>query len=398
MKTDSSRASTPAAQVAAARERWIAAVLAALASVLVKLPQLRFAHREPDEVIYWQLAQRLWQDGVYSLRGTRVLPLLPAEMYDHALFHHPPLLPLLLGPWAASSSAPYPPGGSLWVVWLAHALGVAAVVALGLRIAQGPVGRASCALAAAALVFDPLGWFCARFLWIDALSFGCAAGALWAGIGVARPRRLLLAGVLAGLAGLAKLTGLVVLPFLLLAAWPSSNKPLRALLCVTTPAVLLVGAWTAYFWNVTGAPLPTWIAPSDAVLARDELMRRGFERSPWLYPWLAASVQPLLVWTLAAALASRRELGRGARALAACCVLGTAAIGATSLLGTTPVQLRQLAPVAPAFYALALVLLVQRREALWRWSFAACVLAAGLGAALSVHGRSIYEARALWQR
>lgn len=383
---------------ASIRERWLAAALAALASVLVKLPQLRFAHREPDEVIYWQLAQRLWQDGVYSLRGTRVLPLLPAEMYDHALFHHPPLLPLLLGPWAAGSSAPYPPGSALAVIWLAHALGVAAVLALGLRLAAGPIGRGACALAAAALVLDPLGWFCARFLWIDALSFSCAAMALATGIGSANPRRLALAGLFAGLAGLAKLTGLVVLPFLLWSAWTNSKRPLHALACAAAPAALLVGAWTAYFWSATGAPLPTWIAPSEAVLARDELMRRGFERSPWLYPWLALSVQPLLAWVLAAAVASRREFGREARVLCACCVLGTAAIGATSWLGTTPVQLRQLAPVAPAFYALAIVLLAQRRAALWRWSFAVCVLVAGLGAALSVHGRAIYEARALWER
>jgi len=397
MKPESPKSPMQVVDAIPARERWIAAALAALASVLVKLPQLRFAHREPDEVIYWQLAQRLWQHGTYSLRGTRVLPLLPAEMYDHALFHHPPLLPLLLGPWAASSSAPYPPGAALWVVWLAHALGVAAVVALGLRIARGPAGRAVCALAAAALVLDPLGWFCARFLWIDALSFGCAAAALWAGVGRTSPRWLLLAGLLAGLAGLAKLTGLAVLPFLVIAAWTSSKQPLRAALLVATPAVLLVGAWIAWFWSATGAPLPTWIAPSEAVLARDELMRRGFERSPWLYPWLALGVQPLLAWVLAAAIATRRELGREALVLLACCVLGAAAIGATSVLGTTPVQLRQLAPVAPAFYALALVLLVQRREALWRWSFAACVLAAGIGAALSVHGRAVYEARALWE-
>jgi len=379
--------------------RALAAGAAFVIALLAKLPQLGFTHKEPDEVIYWQLAQRLWQDGAYSLRGTRVLELLPASMYDHALFHHPPLFAALLGPWAANSAALLPPAGALWVTFLAHAIFAAAVAATGLRLAQRAGGTASVgvALAAgAAAALDPFGWFAARFLWIDAVSMACAAVAAWCALGRTGRGWFVGAGVACGLALLAKLTGGVVLLALVferLARRDGRAGRARDLAALVLPAALMAGAWLAVFAAHTGALLPTWIAPDDGVLARDALMRAGFERSPLAYAWLVVLVQPLVVWT-ALALWRRRDDAHLV-ALTVWYLGGGALIAATSLLGTTPVLTRQLAPVQAALYIAAIALFVRLDDARWRAAFGVCVAVAAAGAWRDVHGTSVYELRGL---
>ncbi len=70
--------------------------------IALKLPSLAFDHDEPDEVVYWTVAEQLREHGVYTLRGSEVLPRLSARIYDRPLFHHPPLYPLLLVPFVAA--------------------------------------------------------------------------------------------------------------------------------------------------------------------------------------------------------------------------------------------------------------------------------------------------------
>jgi hypothetical protein len=377
----------------------ISAALAFVLAILVKLPQLGLRHREPDEIIYWQLAQRLWQDGVYSLRGTLVLERLPAAMYDHGLFHHPPLFAVLLGPWAVGDAGPYPPSSAIWITWIAHGLFAAAAVHLALRTAATgaprPLGRAVCALAIAACVFDPFGWFASRFLWIDSVSMALAALAVAAAFGARTRGRMVLAGVLCGCVGLAKLTGLVVLLAVvaerLLRADGDRSRRQGDLAALVLPALVLVGAWLLVFWSSTGSLLPTWIAPAADVLARDALMAEGFGRSPATYLWLVPAVQPLLLWTAAALVFGSRLARERVGPLVLWFALGGVAIAATGWLGTTPVLTRQLAPIYPALYVLAIVALAERRTVAWRATFLLAVGVGGLNGALAVYGTSVYE-------
>lgn len=384
---------------------WLAPFVAFALALLVKLPQLGFGHREPDEVIYWQLAQRLWQDGVHSLRGTRVLELLPASMYDQPLFHHPPLFAALLGPWAANSAAPYPPDTTVWITWIAHAVFAAAATATGLRLAArsgARIGLVAGLLGATAAALDPFGWFASRFLWIDAVSMACAALAAWCALGRSGPRWFAAAGAFCALAALAKLTGGVVLAALAAERWfrrDAAPEPARRrartadLVALFVLPVVLVGGWLALFRAHTGAWLPTWIAPDADVLARDALMARGFSRSPLAYLWLVPLVQPLALWLLAAAWRERRD--DAVRALLAWLVLGGAAIAATSLLGTTPVLTRQFAPVYPALYIAAIALVARLDDVRWRAAFCVGVALAAAGAWRDVHAASVYELRGL---
>lgn len=384
----------------------LAAASAFVLALLVKWPQRTFTHREPDEVVYWQLAQRLWQDGVYSLRGTRMLELLPASMYDQPLFHHPPLFAVLLGPFAANSAELYPPAAALWIVWVLQAIGAAACVVVAARLCRERCTTFTLACAVLVLACEPFTWFAARFLWIDTLSFTCAALAAAFGLGQRSRARLALAGLFAAFAGLAKLTGLVILP-LLVVDLVRRAPPRGALAALLAPPLVLVGGWLALFAWHTGALLPTWIAPTQEILAQDALMREGFERSPLAYVWMAALEQPLLVWSAFAFALSERAARTRTAPFALWFVLAGAAIAATSLLGTTPVQTRQLAPLLVALYAVALVLLDERRTTasrtgvwrvlLWRATF---VLAAGVGIAnaiTSVHGANVYELTPFWR-
>lgn len=385
-----------------ARTIRTSAVFAFVFALLVKLPQLALRHREPDEIIYWQLGQRLWQDGVYSLRGTLMLERLPAAMYDHGLFHHPPLLAVLLGPWAVGDAGPYPPASTLWITWIAHALFAAATVSLALRMvsigrdgAHRSLGVALPVLAVASCVLDPFGWFASRFLWIDSLSMALAALAVAFAFGARTRRRMILAGALCGLAGLAKLTGLVVVVAVvaerLLRDESDRGRRRGDLIALVLPALVLVGTWLLYFVTQTGAFLPTWIAPSAEVLARDALMAEGFGRSPATYLWLVPAVQPLVLWILFALAFGPRPRRGALWPLVLWFVLGGSAIAATGLLGTTPVLTRQLAPVYPALYLLAIVVLAERRTVAWRATFALAAAVGAVNGALAVHGASVYE-------
>ena len=71
--------------------------------------------------------------------------------------------------------------------------------------------------------------------------------------------------------------------------------------------------------------------------------------------------------------------------------LGGVAIAATGWLGTTPVLTRQLAPIYPALYVLAIVALAERRTVAWRATFLLAVGVGGLNGALAVYGTSVYE-------
>jgi hypothetical protein len=107
----------------------VVALFLALA-FLVKAPTLQYAHREADEIVYFQLAQQLYEKGTYSLQGTDILKHLPPAIYDRPLFHHPPVFPVLLIPFVALRNIQW----AVFASWLGHGLCIVAVALIAREI------------------------------------------------------------------------------------------------------------------------------------------------------------------------------------------------------------------------------------------------------------------------
>ena len=54
-------------------------------SFLMKVPTLIFEHDEPDERVYWAVAENLAERGEYTLRGAPILEGLSPRIYDRPL-------------------------------------------------------------------------------------------------------------------------------------------------------------------------------------------------------------------------------------------------------------------------------------------------------------------------
>jgi len=66
-------------------------------TVLIHCPMLFKRHAEGDEVVYYVLSQRMgWDLSNYTTRDDPRVNGLPYTIYRGPLFHHPPLLPLVL--------------------------------------------------------------------------------------------------------------------------------------------------------------------------------------------------------------------------------------------------------------------------------------------------------------
>jgi len=380
---------------------WFTLVAIALATAL-KAPTWGLTHKEPDEVIYWTLAHSLLERGEYGLQGTRLLEILPAEMYDRPLFHHPPLYPLALVPFAAADAW----SAAIVVSWLGHAL---AIVAVGLVVARPCRSRGVPATSFAfwlpllAIALDPIFLFTSRKLWIDALlgglTFLAVACALAARDGPHERRWLVGAGVTLGLACLAKLTAVLALPAIVAAIlWPRRDGPGRtgrtartrstprglALGLVGAPALLLTAPWFAVFWAEYGTLLPWWSRPSAEMITRDPLIRAAVSQGPLYYLARLACVQPLFaVATLLAvcSAARRRTAARVALVLAATFVLGLTLIAQA---GGSPHFLRYLIPMFPCAAVLLGAVLVEGSARLRSWALFAATACIAYSAASSV--------------
>jgi 4-amino-4-deoxy-L-arabinose transferase-like glycosyltransferase len=345
------------------RALLFAAPFLALA-LLTKLPSLGFDHREPDELIYWTLAHHLDTYGTYTLRGAPFLPKLSRRMYDRPLFHHPPLYPALLIPFERRDLR----SEAIAISWLGHGLAILAVAWLGVHL-HARFGAGSSALGALALpllgiTFDPAFVHASRKLWIDALVGGLAAFAValtLAAAASARWRRLALiaAGLTLGLAGLAKLPGLLVAPVcaaLVLARPARGRERLGDLVCLALPAALVVAPWFAVFYATYGTLVAHWNAPDATITARFPMVAASMQKPAWFFAAKLAIVQPLVVVALGAFAWRARDDER--RSLDAwtllAWLLGVGACLSWVSAASFGFQTRYLTPLCTALYALPL--------------------------------------------
>lgn len=340
----------------------LAAPFLALA-LLVKIPSLFFPHAENDEVIYWTVAQHVAAGGGYTLRGAPFLDKLPPSIYDHPLFHHPPLYVALLVPFVKL----HVPRAAVIVSWAGHFLAILAVALLGLRLKNelgddGPARRAL-AIPLLGVALDPVLTHVGRKLWIDALLAGSCAMAIAlavaaAGADTLRPRRKLFAGsgIAIGLAGLAKLPGLLASPVVAFAAL-TRRAPWRDrvidLATAALPALILVVPWFVVFYRTYGTLFPSWTTPDAAMLARFPLMASAVAQPWWFFVAKLPTVAPVFVVGVALfALAAARERPSATAWTAALWL--AAFFVAFTWTGATrySFQMRYLAPLCPALYLL----------------------------------------------
>jgi 4-amino-4-deoxy-L-arabinose transferase-like glycosyltransferase len=329
------------------------------ASFVLKLPSLGFIHREPDEAVYWSLAKSLLAGGDYSLRGSAVLQYLSPAMYDRPLFHHPPLFPVLLIPFAALDAM----SAAVVLSWAGHALCVLSVALIGfvlLNRAGGELSRLRDLLwiLVAGVALDPLLTFVSRKLWIDDLLAGLVSlsiALVYLAVHRSGDRWLLFwGGVVLGLACLAKLPAILAAPLgLILIA--GMRLPLRrkieSLLAFAVPAALLILPWLLVFVGTYGTLLPTWLRHDAWTVEHFPLMAEAVARPWYYYPAKLCLALPIVLFLLPlCVVAFRRDLlpERGVPALWFLTFLIVPTLQGMAGYGF---QMRYLTPALPALYA-----------------------------------------------
>ncbi len=347
------------------RRRFAAACTAILVLCLtLKLPTLFVPRAEYDEQIYWQVAWNWLNNGSYSLQGMPVLQELPPSVYDRPLFHHPPLLPLLLMPFVAAEA----PQAAIVVPWLGHVCAVLAVAGASwtFRRENWHAVHFFLLLPVLGAALDPIMAFASRKLWPDTLVGGLGGlGVVLVWIAAARGRlRLAWAGgLLLGLACLGKLTAGLLLPVALAAAVSVPAADARRRRCAAGVAlfvaVLVVLPWLIAFRATCGAWLPTWIRPDAALVAASPHVAREMSH-PWHY-YISESmaVTPAVLVVLIAAALQRSRLLRPPLLLPAAWI-GIVWLGlmAARLQGHG-MQMRYLTPAVVGFYLLLAGLLAR---------------------------------------
>ena len=326
-------------------------------TLVLKLPSLRFVHSEPDEVVYWNVARNLVERGEYTLRGAKIEARLSPAIYDRPLFHHPPLYPLLLTPFVALEA----PQAAVTISWLGHLLCLLAVGIIGWALlARGKAIGDLLWLALLGVATDPLLALVSRKLWIDALLAGLVALALaivWAALVSPRRRLLLvLGGLVLGLAGLAKLPGLLGAPVAAMLVWGgggSRRERLRDLLLVGVPGALLVVPWLVLFITTYGTLMPTWLRPDEWAVRHYPVLAAAVGRPWYYYAARLVLVEPVAVVGLALCVLRPREGELARWAAPAWVILWLVAYTLQSASGYG-FQMRYVAPVVPGLYAMLL--------------------------------------------
>jgi 4-amino-4-deoxy-L-arabinose transferase-like glycosyltransferase len=341
--------------------------VAVLLCAALKLPCLLYPPAEADEQIYWQLAENLGRRGEYTPRGSPLLSSLSDHIYDRPVFHHPPLFAAALVPFVLADNQ----RGAVMVSWAGHFLAIIAVAVIGRELALRHGAADYLAprfwLPVLAVATDPLLAFVSRRLWIDSLLAGlvaiaCAALVLAQGD---RRRWLIASGALLGLAALAKLTALILLPvFLVFAIRSEAPWPARALsaLAVLVPVTVLVAPWLAVFYQQTGVLIPSWVKPDARLMELYPFLRTAVER-PWHY-YLSTLlvIAPLTAIAVWAAVAQRALWSQPIFQVSVAWLVVFVTI--QTILGADGYgfQMRHVAPAAAAIYAIVLAALVQREQ------------------------------------
>ena len=340
--------------------------LALALCALLKVPTLFYPGDEMDEQIYWQLAENLARGGPYSLQGTELLSHLSPGIYNHPLFHYPPLFPALLVPFVMLGAK----SAAVMVSWLGHLLAVLAVALVGRHLLRGRPDAARGLtqpvfwLPLLAVCADPLLMFVSRKLWTDSLLSGLVALSVAVFLIADGKRRVLLlvSGGLLGLAALAKLTALLVVPVYVVAlirrdvSWRSR---LGSVVAAVVPIGMLVVPWCVLFYLRCGVFVPSWVKP-DAWLIEHNSFVSEFVNRPWYYYALKLPlVMPLLV-VVAWAYARDKLAWLDWRVRVAAAWFAVILVAMTMMsVGGYGFQMRQVAPAVTAVYILAACLLAQ---------------------------------------
>jgi len=325
--------------------------------IALKLPSLFFPRAEYDERIYWSVTWNWLHNGSYSLQGMPILGELPPATYDRPLFHHPPLLPMLLAPFVAADS----PRLAILPSWLGHVLAVIGVAMVSWTWRRRCWGATHFLLwlPVLAAALDPLMTFCSRRIWPDNMVGGFAGLSLGL-LCIAVERRCVgwaaAAGVALGLAALAKLPALALIPagILLIFMAPAleSARRRRMLLAHLLAAGFVVAPWFIVFHAEYGVFTPDWIRPEAALVAASTHIARAMSQ-PWHY-YLSQSIliAPVVLLTLAAALLQFRRVTTLRLAVPlAWIVVPWLALLVLWLQGYSQ-QMRFLTPAVPALYVL----------------------------------------------
>lgn len=289
-------------------------------SILVKIPTLIFEHDEPDERIYWAVAENVAERGEYTLRGSPILEHLSPRIYDRPLFHHPPLYVALLLPFVALGA----PHLAVTVSWIGHALCILAVALFGSALMREEGAAAPAALRhflwipLLGVATDPLLTFASRKLWIDVLLAGLIALCLALVVRArraseSRARWLVAAGIVLGLAGMAKLPGLLagLVGALALAIGEETVRgKLRSVALFLAPAAAISLPWFIVFFATYGTFAPDWLKPDEVTFSHSRFVVQAVAL-PWFYYIVKLCVvQPLVpIVAFVYALALRRGLG-----------------------------------------------------------------------------------------
>lgn len=347
------------------RHFWLILAILFVFCAILRLPSLTFSHVEPDEQIFWQLANKLRTSGEYNLQGTEILTRVSPHIYDRPLFLHPPLYAMVLSPFTALGSMK----AAVAVSWLGHFLCILAVALIGRQLcATSPTQQPEIILwlPVVGVALDPFLIFVSERLWADSLLAGLCSMSLALFFCARSAKRrslcLLAGGVLFGLAALTKLPALILSP---IAAWlivkPETDKRamLRDLCLGAAPALILVLPWFVVFYRTFGVLIPDWTKPDEWSMAQYPFVRAAVERSPLYYLLKFVVIQPLTVFCLGAYL-FKRELWKSMVAVfpIAWFLLFFVVVSWLGMRGQG-FQMRFLAPLFPAVYLMLYMVLIR---------------------------------------
>lgn len=349
---------------------WLVLALLLLFSAVLKLPTLYFPHTEPDEQVYLSLAGRLLHSGSYNLEGTEILNQLSPIIYDRPLFFHPPLFPASLVPfvyWKIENLA-------ILISWLGHFLCIVSVALIGRRMVfasglDSDRNSITSWLPVLGVCLDPLLIFVSRKVWIDSLLSGLCAASLAAFFCARYSRRrslwLVTGGILFGLAGLSKMTALILTPvvvYLILTPEGRPQSKIKDLCLGCLPALLLGLPWFIAFYRTYGVLIPSWTNPDEWSVQHYPFVRVTLERTPGYYLLKLATIAPVSLLAFGV-YAFKRSLWTRVSLFPLMWFL--LFFGTLSYLGFhgAGFQMRFIAPLIPAIYLMLYAVVSQvRRE------------------------------------
>jgi 4-amino-4-deoxy-L-arabinose transferase-like glycosyltransferase len=285
---------------------WLVLSMLLVFSAVLNLPTLYFSHTEADEQVYLSLAKRLLTSGSYNLEGTEIINQLSPGIYDHPLFFHPPLFPVCLIPFVFWNTERL----AVLVSWLGHALCILSVALIGRRMAfaNGPDSERNPMiqwLPVIGICLDPLLLFLSGKLWIDSLLTGLCAASIAAFFCARYSQRrslwLVVGGVLFGLAGLSKMTALILTPvvvYLILTPDGQQQSKTKDLCLGCLPALLLASPWYIAFYHTYVVVIPSWIKPDKWSVEHYPFVQIALERTPAYYFLKLIAIAPVTLLSL----------------------------------------------------------------------------------------------------